>query len=205
MPPPACTGNALSRWPSPSGTSTPSSMPARPTSNPGRNGPAGTGPKRTCSRPPATPPLTAAERAGLASAARCRHRGPGPADPHRGTLRGQDRQRRQGTPGRSSHRQSHRRGGNLVPHRPLGLPGQRGRGPDRLRKPEACAAAARTRPWPRHSRQSSRHCRPGSSSTPRERASPTTTSSARPQVQRLASLVDALGEPLAKLTSAVVL
>ncbi len=55
--------------------------------------------------------------------------------------RGQAGQRRQGAAGRSGHGQGHRRRGSLVAHRPVGLPGQRGRRPDRVRDPPAGAGA----------------------------------------------------------------
>ncbi|MEZ5229884.1 MAG: cupredoxin domain-containing protein [Acidimicrobiales bacterium] len=49
------TGSGSNRWPNRSGISTRSSTCARPTSSPGRSGPAGTRSRRTCGRPmPAT-------------------------------------------------------------------------------------------------------------------------------------------------------
>ena len=60
-----------------------------------------------------------------------RHPGGGP-DLHRRP----DRQRLQGPARRGRHRQDHRRGGHLVAHRPVGLPGQRRRRPGRLRDPK---------------------------------------------------------------------
>ena len=118
--------------------------------------------------------------------------------------RGQARQRRQGTAGRSRHRQGHRRGGNLVPHRSLGLPGQRRRRPDRLREPDARAAAkdpalagVLETKFAALQAELKKHCH-GDGFAYYTELSPS-------QVQQLAALVDALGEPLAKLTAAVVL
>ena len=67
------------------------------------------------------------------------HQGPRPARADAGVHRRPDRQRLQGPARRGRERQDHRRGGHLVAHRPLRLPGQRRRRPGRLRGPQAAA------------------------------------------------------------------
>ena len=56
-----------------------------------------------------------------------------------------DRQRVARPAGRGGHRQGDRRGGVLVAHRPVGLPGQRRRGPGGLRRAAAAAAGQERR------------------------------------------------------------
>ena len=143
-PPPASTGSASSPSPSRSATSTRSSTPARPTSSRARSGPAGTASRRTCGRRRAeayTAADAAAQRATLRRRPARRHqdaRRHGSRDAH--VHRRPDRQRRQGAARRGRHRQGHRRGGDLVAHRPVGLPGQRRRRPGR--RSRCCEADA---------------------------------------------------------------
>ena len=112
-----------------------------------------------------------------------------------------DRERRQGPARRGRRQQGHRRGGDLVAHRPLGLPGQRRGRQGRLRGPRRRRRGAGPRPAP-------------SSSTPgsprRSRCWPRRARSTRgftyydkltpEQVKAFAASVDALSEPLSQLT-----
>ena len=133
---PACTGSASSPSPSRSATSTRCSTCARPTSPRARRGAAGTASRRTCGR--RRPTRTAASAYVPLTAARARGRGQGLVTVHPAARRqGQrrrlhvrrvpDRERRQGAARRGRDGQGHGRGGDLVAHRPVGLPGQRRR------------------------------------------------------------------------------
>ena len=140
------TGSASSRWPSRSATSTRGWTSARPTSPRARRGPAGTGIEKDLWPPGRR--LHAAHRRRAAPTsprpARRRHR--------RAVDRASPNELRPSTRSptvpraarRGRHRQGHRRGGDLVAHRPVGLPGQRRRRPDRLRGPASRCCERRT-------------------------------------------------------------
>ena len=161
----ACTGRASRRWPSRSATSTRRPTCARPTWSRARSGPAGTSSRRTCGRRTSYTPLTQAERKKYAADLM--------ANINTLDKRVQDLeytvdqivQRLQGPARRGRHREDHRRGGHLVAHRPLGLPGQRRRRPRRLRGPEAAARGQGPGAVRGDRRSASTRCRPCSTST----------------------------------------
>ena len=102
------------------------------------------------------------------------------------------------------HRQGHRRGGVLVAHRPVGLPGQRRRRPGGLRRRAADRRAERPRarrgarhPVRRAAGAARRAARPGDGFIVLRRAD------RRTQVKELSNAVNALSEPLSQLTAAV--
>ena len=131
----ARTGSGSRRSPSRSATSTRRWTSARPTSSPARSGPAGTGSRRTCGpqRAEDYTPLTPRQRGDVRRRPARQHRDPRQAHP--GARRSPST--RSPTAPRAARggrdRQGHRRGGVLVAHRPVGLPGQRRRRPRRLR------------------------------------------------------------------------
>ena len=115
-----------------------------------------------------------------------------------------DRQRLAKACSTRSHRQGHRRGGDLVAHRPVGLPGQRRRRPRRVRG----LAAVRRGEGPR----AGRRARPTGSPAPgaARRAAGRATASCyydeltpTTRSRQLADAVNALSEPLSQLTAAV--
>ena len=127
-----------------------------------------------------------------------RHPGAGADLHHR-----RDRQRLARAARGGRHRQGDRRGGVLVAHRPVGLPGQRRRRPRRVRG----RAADRRGEGPRARRAarppastSSRRC---STSTARATASSRYDELAPEEVKELSDAVNALSEPLSRLTAAV--
>ena len=141
------TGSASSRWRSRSATSTPRWTCARPTSSPASEWTgwhriekdlwprAGQGLQAADDAASARPTPTTwspTPRAATTAPAPHLHRRP-------------DRQRRPRPARRGRDRQGHRRGGVLVAHRPVGLPGQRRRRPRRLRGPPSDPAGARPR------------------------------------------------------------
>ncbi len=117
-----------------------------------------------------------------------------------------DRQRLQGPARRGRQRQDHRRGGHLVAHRPVGLPGQRRRRPGRLRGPQAAARGQGPRAVASRSR-------------PRSTALQTLLDKYKrgddgfvfydkvteAQRKELSDAVNALAEPLSKMTGAITL
>ena len=117
--PPGPTGSASSRSRSPSATSTRRSTGARRSSTRAWSSPATTASRRTCGRTACSPTPRAiadqllADVTELVDQGQGRRAQPAPA-----------RQRLQGAARRDRHRQDHRRGGALQPHRPLGLRGQ---------------------------------------------------------------------------------
>ena len=115
-----------------------------------------------------------------------------------------DRQRRQGAARRGRHRQGHRRGGDLVAHRPVGLPGQRRRRARRLRgargRRRGRGPRARRRRWPPGSTElDTLLAEQGSLETGFTYYDELTDA----QVKALAAAVDALSEPLSRLTATV--
>ena len=115
-PSPARTGSGSSRWPSRSATSTRRSTAARRSSRRGCRSPATTASRRTCGSTACSPtPRPIADQL-LTDVTELVEQGeggraqPAPA-----------RQRVQGAARRDGHRQDHRRGGALQPHRPVGL------------------------------------------------------------------------------------
>ena len=117
-----------------------------------------------------------------------------------------DRQRRQEPARRGRDRQGHRRGGDLVAHRPLRLPGQRRRRPRRVRGPAAGARAARTRRSRSRSQQRFAALQALLDQLPgRRRGFVTYDKLTDDEVKQLSDAVNALSEPLSRLTAAVTL
>ena len=200
------TGSASRRSRSPSATSTRRWTPARPTSSPARSGPAGTGWRRTCGprAPASTPPLRRSSAATYAEDLLANTR---TLD---GRIAGDDLHRRPDRqrlprPARGGRQgQGHRRGGVLVAHRPVGLPGQRRRRPGGLRGRRAAAASRRTPALAETLddplRRSCRTCSTSSASADGFRSYDELSSE---EIKALADAVNALSEPLSRLTAAV--
>ena len=140
------TGSGSRRWPSRSATSTRRWTSARPTSSRARSGPAGTGSRRTSGRQRAEgyTPLTDRGAGDVRRRPAGQHRDARRAGPGAHLHRRPDRQRLARPARRGRHRQGDRRGGVLVAHRPVGLPGQRRRRPGRFEGVQPLAARRRT-------------------------------------------------------------